>query len=315
MKLCLHLICTLQNSFHFDEFFFTNNFQILIFNFAFRLDYNIVKVDLFLQLMTIKKLQDHEQDLMSKLDSAKRDLELAHTGMTSELHKQWAAEDEILNLQNALDESEIKVQDAKAEIVRLNKKIQDKVTIDQKLESQFEQLSVNYINAQAELELKNEELGKVKRNLAKKTESVKVAEIEIKAKKELEKKIQHLEKDKNKLKNDLEIKAEELSSLNISLSTQQKLIQEQEKEVAKIKYQLNQAEKSACKMDEMQSKMVDQEDEIQTLKTSQQSHEKELQDKDKVIQILRQELDPLQENAQSYKEKYESLSRLVEPFR
>ena len=278
-------------------------------------DYIIAKIDLLLQLMTIKKLQDHEQDLMSKLDSAKRDLELAHTGMTSELHKQWAAEDEILNLQNALDESEIKVQDAKAEIVRLNKKIQDKVTIDQKLESQFEQLSVNYINAQAELELKNEELGKVKRNLAKKTESVKVAEMEIKAKKELEKKIQHLEKDKNKLKNDLEIKAEELSSLNISLSTQQKLIQEQEKEVAKIKYQLNQAEKSACKMDEMQNKMVDQEDEIQTLKTSQQSHEKELQDKDKVIQILRQELDPLQENAQSYKEKYESLSRLVEPFR
>ena len=124
----------------------------------------------------------------------------------------------------------------------------------------------------------------------------------------MEKKIQHLEED-------LEIKVKELSSLNISLSTQQKLIQEHEKEVAKIKYQLNQAEKSACKMDEMQSKMVDQEDEIQTLKTSQQSHEKELQDKDKVIQILRQELDPLQENAQSYKEKYESLSRLVEPFR
>merc|ERR1712062_787835 len=154
-------------------------------------------------LMTIKKLQDHEQDLMSKLDSAKRDLELAHTGMTSELHKQWAAEDEILNLQNALDESELKVQDAKAEIVRLNKKIQDEVTIDAKLESQFEQLSVSYINAQAELELKMKNWPKVKKNLAKKTESVKVAELEIKAKKELEKKIQHLEKDKNKLKNDL----------------------------------------------------------------------------------------------------------------
>jgi len=156
---------------------------------------------------------------------------------------------------------------------------------------------------------------KLRKIWLKKTESVKVAELEIKAKKELEKKIQHLEKDKNKLKNDLEIKAEEISSLNISLSTQQKLIQEHEKEVAKIKYQLNQAEKSACKMDEIQNKMVDQEDEIQKLKVSQQSHEKELQDKDKVIQILRQELDPLQENAQSYKEKYEALSRLVEPFR
>ena len=93
------------------------------------------------------------------------------------------------------------------------------------------------------------------------------------------------------MKNDLEIKAEEIASLNISLSTQQKLIQEHEKEVAKIKYQLNQAEKSACKMDEIQNKMVDQEDEIQKLKVSQQSNEKELQDKDKVIQILRQELE------------------------
>ena len=190
-----------------------------------------------------------------------------------------------------------------------------KGTFDKKSESHFKELSINYINAQVELHLKEKELAKVKKNLAKKTESVKVAELEIKAKKELEKKIQHLEKDKNKLKNDLEIKAEEISSLNISLSTQQKLIQEHEKEVAKIKYQLNQAEKSACKMDEIQNKMVDQEDEIQKLKVSQQSHEKELQDKDKVIQILRQELDPLQENAQSYKEKYEALSRLVEPFR
>jgi len=68
-------------------------------------------------------------------------------------------------------------------------------------------------------------------------------------------------------------------------------------------------------MDEMQSKMVEQEDEIQALKNCQKTHDKELQDKDKVIQILRQELDPLQENAQSYKEQYEALAKLVEPFR
>ena len=79
-----------------------------------------------------------------------------------------------------------------------------------KLESQFEQLSVNFINAQAQLELRNNELSKVKRNLAKTTE------LEIKSKKQLEKKIQHLE-------NDLKINAEQISSLNISL------IQEQEK--------------------------------------------------------------------------------------
>merc|ERR1739844_384566 len=33
------------------------------------------------------------------------------------------------------------------------------------------------------------------------------------------------------------------------------------------------------------------------------------------IEILRQELDPLQENAQSYKEKYEALCKMIEPFR
>merc|ERR1711974_192660 len=36
---------------------------------------------------------------------------------------------------------------------------------------------------------------------------------------------------------------------------------------------------------------------------------------EKVITILRQELDPLQENAQSYKEKYEALCKMIEPFR
>ena len=34
-------------------------------------------------LNTIKKLQDKEQDLLIKLDNSKRDLELAHNGMTA----------------------------------------------------------------------------------------------------------------------------------------------------------------------------------------------------------------------------------------
>ena len=165
------------------------------------------------------------QDLIQKLDNAKRDLELAHNGMTSELHNHWAAEDEILTLQNALDESEIKVQDAKAEIQRLNKKIQDKVSVDHKLEQQFEQLSVNYINAQAELELKNENVAKLKAEILKKNAKIDANTKDLKVKKELEKKIEHLEKNKNKLKNDMEIKSEEISSLTLSVKTQQKLIQ------------------------------------------------------------------------------------------
>ena len=59
------------------------------------------------------------------MSNAKRDLELAHGGMTDELHKHWEAEDELINLQNLQDETEMKLQDAKAEIRRLNIKIQN----------------------------------------------------------------------------------------------------------------------------------------------------------------------------------------------
>ena len=50
-------------------------------------------------LMTTKKYQDREKELLLKLDNSKRDLELAHRGMTDELHKHWEAEDDLLNLQ------------------------------------------------------------------------------------------------------------------------------------------------------------------------------------------------------------------------
>ena len=40
-----------------------------------------------------------------------------------ELHKHWEAEDELLDMQNVMDETEIKLQDARAEITRLNKKL------------------------------------------------------------------------------------------------------------------------------------------------------------------------------------------------
>ena len=40
-----------------------------------------------------------------------------------ELHKHWEAEDELLDMQNVMDETEIKLHDARAEITRLNKKL------------------------------------------------------------------------------------------------------------------------------------------------------------------------------------------------
>merc|ERR1712129_187568 len=81
------------------------------------------------QLNSIKKLQDHEQVLMQKVENSKRDLELAHNGMTAELHKHWEAEDDLLNMQNVMDDTDLKLYDAKQEIQRLNKNIQMKITM------------------------------------------------------------------------------------------------------------------------------------------------------------------------------------------
>ena len=51
------------------------------------------------------------------------------------------------------------------------------------------------------------------------------------------------------------------------------------------------------------------------MKNDQESQMDKIKEKDKIIVILRQEIDPLQENAQSYKEKYEALCKMIEPFR
>ena len=51
--------------------------------------------------------------------------------MTAELHKRWEAEDDLLKV---LDETDLKLYDAKLEIQRLNKN-------EKRLEEQFEAIS------------------------------------------------------------------------------------------------------------------------------------------------------------------------------
>ena len=59
-------------------------------------------------------------------------------GMTAELHKRWEAEDDLLKV---LDETDLKLYDAKLEIQRLNKNISDKSQNEKRLEEQFEAIS------------------------------------------------------------------------------------------------------------------------------------------------------------------------------
>ena len=214
-----------------------------------------------------------------------------------------------------LEESEIKLQDAKAEIERLNLKMKHEAGNEKLLESQYESLSANFINVQADLEQKEESLKKFKTAL--KDEQMKVSHLEKEsdANAKISKEMKQLKETMAKLKNSNEIKQEEISSLTLSLEAQQKLIAEKETEVMIYKQEKLQAEQDNSKMDDLQDKLTAQDDEIAQLKHKEEAIVKQNADNEKLIGILRSELDPLQENAKTFKEKYEALSKMVEPFR
>merc|ERR1712083_446901 len=130
------------------------------------------------QLNGIKKLQDHEQDLLQKLENSKRDLELAHNGMTAELLKHWEAEDDLLNMQNISDESQN----------------------DKHLEEQFEAISANYVNAQADLEQKEEDIKNLTNELSKTSKLLEKLKLDADDKKEITKKLNQTEKEAKKKK-------------------------------------------------------------------------------------------------------------------
>lgn len=267
------------------------------------------------QLHMIKKLQDHEQDLVGKLENAKRDLELAHNGMTTELHAHWEAEDEVLNLQTELEETEIKLRDAKAEIARLNCKIASEQTQKSDDDKRLQEISANLVNAQADLELKEHDIRLLKHDIKSKKDTIENLKQDLKLSKDLSAKLNLSEEQNKKLKNALDSKTEQVSSLNLSLEAQQKLIAEKEAEVFRLKSSLAQAEKLADNIDSMQSKLIDQDEELKRANESSEVLKHQLEEKEKIIGILRQELDPLQENAQSYKEKYEAICTMIAPFR
>ena len=82
--------------------------------------------------------------------------------------------------------------------------------------------------------------------------------------------------------------------------SQQKLIGEKEAEILKINNDLINFETLKTKYESLQCKYDDQNDELTQVKQDKNNLETQIDDKEKIIGILRQELDPLQENAQSY---------------
>lgn len=254
------------------------------------------------QLNTIKKLQDKEQDLMLKLDNAKRDLELAHNGMTAELHKHWEAEDDLMNLQSVLDENDLKLQEALAQVQMLTKKLGE----SKGWQDKYQDLVIKFQITQVDLEQKEDEAKKLKDQMVKK-------EAVIDNLKEQGKKLKNVEKDNEKLKNNLDIKDHQISSLNLSLEAQQKVIAEKEAQVLEMNERLVQAGHLSTQLEDLYAKLADQDDDLEKLKDKNCQLETSIKDKDVKIQVMKQELD-LQES-QKYKEKYEALLKMVEPFK
>merc|ERR1712241_309579 len=110
--------------------------------------------------------------------------------------------------------------------------------------------------------------------------------LEAEGKKELTKKFNQTEKEAKKMKNNLEIKDEEISSLSLSLETQQKLIAENEEEIHRLKFDLVQAENLSEKVDNLQFKLVAQDEELAQLKNDKESQMEQIKEKEKVIGIL-----------------------------
>ena len=162
------------------------------------------------QLATIKKLQDKEQELVMKVDSSKRDLELAHNGMTEELYKHWEAEDELLNLQSVLDERE-------TELAIVSQKLKQATENKKDMDLRFENISVNLVNAQADLEQSEEDLKQAKISLKQKQTTIDQLRAEVKVSAEISAKLKLSEEQNKKLKNCIDIKEEEISSLSISV--------------------------------------------------------------------------------------------------
>lgn len=254
------------------------------------------------QLNSMKKLQDKEQDLLQKLDNVKRDLELAHNGMTSELHKHWEAEDDLINLQTILDETDLKLQESNAQVHMLTKKL----SATQNWQTDYESLLTQFNSVQVNLDQKESENQALKNQMSKKETLI----LELK---EQTKKLKNVQIENEKLSNSLDINKHEISSLNLSLEAQQKLIAEKEADILAMTEQLVQADHLTRRLDDLQTKLDEQDEDLEEVKSKNATLENQIQDKETKIKILKQELQA--QESQAYKEKYETLVKMVEPFR
>ena len=259
-------------------------------------------------LHTIKALQEREQELNGRLHVVCSQLEAAKTGMTSELESHWAAEDEILQLQAEMDQTNVQLNEATNKLTSLKSQIGGLSDQNAELENRYDNLDANH-------KISLEDLATIRQDLETKCAEIKKLKEQTEKMKNLESQLQSTEIENSSSKVELRKKSEEISSLNLSLEAQQRIIGEYEKKIEELEGDLKGTENFLRRFNEMESLLKEYMNDVKELEEKNSSNQKLIKVKDGLISNLRAELDPLQEETQTYKEKYEALLHLIEPFK
>merc|ERR1719322_1473399 len=99
------------------------------------------------------------------------------------------------------------------------------------------------------------------------------------------------------------------------LEEKKRTIKGHESKIKELQYELKGSEIFISRFKEMESLLEEYMNDVKELEEKDALNKKEIKVKNDLITNLRNELDPLQEETETYKEKYEALCRLIEPFK
>ena len=259
-------------------------------------------------LNTIKSLQDREKELNGRIKLACNELEVAKSGMSSELEHHWAAEDEILQMHAEMEQTNVQLQEATNKITNIKSQVGNLKDQNAELQNRYDTLESSNQNYIHEIIGLQDEL-KVKADENKKLSGCKNQITD------LESKLRSIESENSTAKLEIVNKKEEILSLNLSLEELQNIIGDHEKKIEELEGNMRGTDIFIRRFQEMESLLKEYMNDVNELEEKDSLNQKEIKLKNDLISNLRAELDPLQEETETYKEKYEALCNLIEPFK
>lgn len=256
-------------------------------------------------LETIKSLQEREQELGKRLDFVKGELDAAQNGMAVELENHWQAEDEILNLQSDLEKTQVLLQESNAKNQILDDQLQKAKTNEASVLNQLKNMNLAHEN---ELKAKEKVLDELSANLA-------AANEDLKTKSETESNLDEAKRDNAILAKGLNETKDRMVKLEESLKDKTAKIDDQAKEIIKLRDDLDGADAVAMKFREMEGLLQDYMNDVSDLERQLTSCKSRAQEQDEEIRKLQEELNPIQDESSSYKERFEALEAMIEPFK